>query len=207
MSTTQQPVTPTPQPPQKFVATADDLTPELLNEAIAQARRYDRNFANKDGSESIPVPARTCRLLGLAILHLNNRLTGGKTEEPQERGYFASTRAPVKKPAAAAAKGAGRATKPKAGNGVKKAAKAPAAQKTGKKAGPGPALTEEQTQAFETVKDILGAKQGVTTRLLSERGGWKSHNTGARHLKSLEDLGYIKKVGKQRVIALTGLEP
>lgn len=195
---------PAPAPAPYVPMTADQLTPELLQEAVAQARRYDRNFANKDGTEAIPVPARTCRLLGLAIIHLHNKLHGTAAQPSAEKGYFASTAAP-KQPAA-----------PKAG---KKPAKKTGATPAQKKAAPrkaktvtkkpqvGPSLTDEQSQAFDTIKDILAAKQVVTTRLLAERGGWKSHNTAARHIKNLTDLGYLKKVGKQQVIALTGLEP
>jgi len=195
---------PTPAPAPYVPMTADQLTPELLQEAVAQARRYERNFANKDGTEAIPVPARTCRLLGLAILHLHNKLHGTAAQPAPEKGYFASTAAP-KAPAA-----------PKTGKApAKKAAATPARKKpspptkttVAKKSQVGPSLTDEQSQAFETIKDILGAKQVVTTRLLAERGGWKSHNTAARHIKNLTDLGYLKKVGKQQVIALTGLEP
>lgn len=194
-----------PQPPAPYVPmTADQLTPALLEEALAQARRYDRNFANKDGTEAIPVPARTCRLLGMAIINLHNKLHGTAVQSSTEKGYFASTAAPkapaAKKPATAGKKKTG-ATK------AQKKAPPRKAKTVVKKSQPGPALTLEQRQAFDTVKDILNAKQVVSTRLLAERGGWKSHNTGARHLKSLVDLGYLKKVGKQQVIALTGQEP
>lgn len=182
-----------PQQPEKYVPiTAAQLTPELLQEAVAQARRYDRNFANKDGTEAIPVPARMCRLLGLAIIHLHDKLTGGQQQAPAEKGYMASTKAPKTPPAAKKPANTGKA-------------KAPAKKATKPKTGP--VLTDEQGKAFELVKDMLAGKERVTSRLLAERGGWKSHNTGARHLNSLVDLGYLKKVGKQQVIALTGLEP
>jgi ribosomal protein S25 len=195
----------TPQKPAPYVPmTADQLTPELLQEALAQGRRYDRNFANKDGTEAIPVPARTCRLLGMAIVHLHNKLHGTAAQPAAEKGYFASTAAPKAPAAQKTAKAPAKKT------GATKAQKKvpPRKAKTvAKKTQSGPPMTAEQSQAYETIKDILAAKQVVTTRLLADRGGWASHNTAARHIKNLLDLGYIKKVGKQQVIALTGLEP
>lgn len=193
-----------PAPAPYVPMTADQLTPELLQEALAQARRYDRNFANKDGTEAIPVPARTCRLLGMAIINLHNKLHGGAQQPAGEKGYFASTAAP----AAPAAKKTGKAPTKK--TGARAAQKKPAPRKAkavAKKAQSGPPLTAEQAKAFDVVKDLLAAKEVVTTRRVAELGGWASHNTGARHIKSLTDLGYLKKVGKQQVIALTGLEP
>lgn len=192
---------PLPEKQGKFEPlTADQLTPALIEEAVAQARRFDRNFANREGTDAIPVPARMCRLLALTIIHLHDKLAkGGRlpvgkalpTEEDK-----------VAKASKAAAPKSLKKEKPAVAKALKKPAKPVA-----KKSQPGPALTEEQRKAFDTVKDILGAKEVVTTRRVAELGGWKSHNTGARHISSLIDLGYLKKVGKQQVIALTGLEP
>lgn len=183
---------PAEKPPEKFTPlTADQLTPQLLEEALATARRYDRNFANKEGSDAIPVPARTCRLLGLAIIHLHNKLQAAPEKGKEEKGYMASV-------------------KPKDAPAPKKTAKAPAKKKPAakaKKAAAGPTLTAEQAKAFEIIKGILAEKQRVTSRMVAERGGWASHNSGARHIKNLVDLGYLKRVGKQQVIALTGIEP
>lgn len=182
--------------------TADQLKPEHMEEALATARRYDRNFANKEGTDAIPVPARTCRLLGLALINLHNSVNGAAAKPSTEKGYFASTAAPK----APAAKKTAKAPAKKAGASA--AQKKPAPRTVKKKAvEAGPALTAEQKKAFETVSGILADKLVVTTRLVAERGGWASHNTGARHIKSLVDLGYLKRVGKQQVLALTGIQP
>jgi hypothetical protein len=210
----------TPAPKQDFKPmTADELTPDLIKEAFYTAKRYDRNLAAKDGTEVFPVPARTARLMALAILNLHAaaglkdptredeeaaeaKYGDGKPAKP-EAGYFASTQASkpkaapaARKPAKAVAKKAAPAQAPKK-----------AAPRTAKQAEVGPALTPEQSKAFSIVQGILAEKLVVTTRLVAERGKWGSHNTGARHIKNLVDLGYLKKVGKQQVIALTGLQP
>lgn len=193
-----QPAETQPKPEPYVPMTAANLTQPLIDEAVAQARRFDRNFANREGTDAIPVPARMCRLMALTIINLHEKVsTGGKVG---------------KAIAPAPAEPLGKPVKEKAAKAPAKKKTAPAAQKTGKKAvakksQSGPALTAEQRKAFDTVKDIVAAKEVVTTRRVAELGGWASHNTGARHLKSLIDLGYLKKVGKQQVIALTGLEP
>jgi len=196
---------PAPQQPEKQgkfePLTADQLTPEHMEEALATARRYDRNFANKEGTDAIPVPARTCRLLGLALINLHNRVNGAAAAPKAEKGYFASTAAPKAPAAKKTAKAPAKKT------GASAAQKKPAPRTGKKKAESGPPMTAEQRKAYDIIADLLGNKQVVTTRLVAERGGWASHNTGARHIKSLVDLGYLKRVGKQQVLALTGLQP
>lgn len=182
---------PLPEKQGKFTPlTAKDLTPEHMAEALAIAMRYDRNFANKEGSDAIPVPARTCRLLGLAIINLHGQLNGAPAKASEEKGYMASV-------------------KPKASPAAKKTGKAPVKKKAAKKpvAQSGPPLSPEQAKAFTLCRQLLESKQRVTSRALSEAGGWASHNTGARHIKNLVDLGYLKKVGRQQIIVLTGVEP
>jgi len=164
---------------------ASDLTADQINEALAVARRYDRNFAHKDGEDAIPVPARTCRLLALTIINLNDRLLAGAVDAANVE----AASAPRKPNGKAPAKG--------------KAVKAPKAEQ----APCGPTLTPEQTKAFRMIEMMVNDKVVITSRRLSERGGWGSHNTGARHIKNLIDLGYLKKVGSKGVIALTGLQP
>lgn len=77
------------------VMQAENLSQELIDEAIAQARRFDRNFANREGSDSIPVPARTCRLMALTILNFHKKLT----QESQAEAPAESVSEEVAKPA------------------------------------------------------------------------------------------------------------
>lgn len=170
-----------PTPPPKFrPLNADELTPELIEEALHISKRYDRNLLNKDGEDAFPVPCRTARLMALTIINLHTKLGAGRVPvgkaQPTEKEKVSKAIATKKKK---------KPTKPE----------------------PQAPLSEEQTRAFHAIKDILAEKQVVTTRGVAEKGGWKSHNSSARHIKSLVDLGYLKYVGKQRVIALTGLEP
>lgn len=183
--------------PIKFTPlTPDDMTKAHIDEALALATRYDRNLASREnGPDAFPVPVRTARLMALVILHLHKKLEGTKVGK-------AIVQQPARQVGKSAAIEQAKGVAKKAGVKVKDLSVAEKPQSE-----QGPPLSEEQLKAFNIIKDLKAKKQVITSRKVAEAGEWKSHNTGARHIKNLKDLGYLKQVGKQKVIALTGLEP
>lgn len=196
--------------------TAAQLTPELLTEALHTAKRYDRNLASKEGSEVFPVPTRIARLMALAIIYLHDKagLTDAAKakQDAEDAKYNAELAAGKgKQPPAKKAAAPAKAKKKEPSTTLEFSAlqmAADAAQTAYDNAHlQGPTMTPEQAKAYKIIKGAVEEKQVVTTRLVSERGGWASHNTGARHIKNLIDLGYLKKVGRQQRLALTALRP
>lgn len=62
-----------------------------------------------------------------------------------------------------------------------------------------PSLTREQRKALEAITSLLEANLTVTSRSISRIAGWKSHNTAAKHLRALVELGYLERAsGKKR---------
>lgn len=163
---------------------AKDITEKHITEALAFAERHDRNLARRNGNDAIPVPAYQLRLFALVVKHLAGKHLK-KVEKPEL----------VQKPA-----------RPKV---AKK--QSSERQKTGGasfdngapvKENALPPLTDAQQEAYMAACSILGLKRVVTSRGVAEVCKWGSHNTAARHLRTLVDLGYLRKAGKTGVLVV-----
>lgn len=171
---------------------AKDITPRHIAEAVAFAERHDRNLARRNSADAIPVSAYQLRLLSLVVKFL-----AGAAEPPAAKPELVQkpARQKAKKPAPQYGEGPALAALPK-----KKVVKAVA--KAAAEAGAKPPLTDAQQEAYLAACSILGLKKVVTSRGVAEVCKWGSHNTAARHLRTLVDLGYLKKVGKQGVLTV-----
>lgn len=165
---------------------ACDITQKHIDEAVAFAERHDRNLSNRNGADAIPVSAYQLRLLSLVV----KKLAGKDVKPPappEKQQKPAAPKVPrhpaVKEPAA---KVVGKAVPPEK--------KKPAAD--------GVPLTDAQRDALKAATKLLKAGKVVTSREVAKACMWGSHNTAARHLRTLLDLGYLRQVGKAKVIAL-----
>ena len=66
-----------------------------------------------------------------------------------------------------------------------------------------PPLRNGQRKAYDAIVELLKDGQVITTRLVADKCGWTSNTNASKHINTLIDLGYLKKVGKSGVIVLT----